>query len=209
MDRPEAQTGSAEEQHLGGGKYTRILDAAQALFWRYGLRRTSIDDVANEAGVAKGTVYLYFDSKETLFFEVSERLCAEVWRQMNEAEAADVPFTQKLALLLDAKIGYLKRLLAESPHAAELMDESRSRIARPAFEALAKGFHEALDRLIATAVKDGTIDLRRANTTPAGFAQAAEAAAQGAIHTGPLTREAYLARLTNHLALLTTAVARR
>ena len=83
------------------GKYTRILDAALTLFHRYGVRRTSIDDVAQEAGVAKGTVYLYFDSKETLFFEVAERLFAEVWARMNAAEADKGPFVHRLVVLLD------------------------------------------------------------------------------------------------------------
>lgn len=207
MDRPE--TGAAEEQHFGGGKYSRILDAAQALFWRYGLRRTSIDDVAQQAGVAKGTVYLYFDSKETLFFEVSERLCAEIWAKINEAEAADGPLGEKLALLLDAKVGIIKRLLAESPHAAELMDESKSRIARPAFEALDKGFAEALAEIIAGAEAAGTIALARNGIDAAAFGKMALEAAYGALHSGPLDRPHYMARLRSHLDLLVAAAAPR
>jgi AcrR family transcriptional regulator len=46
---------------------TAILAAAQTCFWKSGIRRTSIEDVANEAGLAKGTIYLYFASKEELF----------------------------------------------------------------------------------------------------------------------------------------------
>jgi AcrR family transcriptional regulator len=191
------------------GKYTRILDAAQALFWRYGVRRTSIDDVAQEAGVAKGTVYLYFDSKETLFFEVAERLCAEVWGLMNAAEASDGPFVHRLTLLLDAKIGHIKRLLMGSPHAAELMDESRVTLAQPAFDALGKGFHEALDTMIAAAEAAGTLELGAAGITVADFAEAAIAAAQGAIHTGPLDRNSYMVRLERHIALLVAGAAPR
>ena len=44
-------------------KRQRILDAAAALFIKYGYRKTNISDVAKQAGVAKGTVYLYFKSK--------------------------------------------------------------------------------------------------------------------------------------------------
>lgn len=51
----------------GDVKREAILAAALALFGRYGYRRTSIDDIAREAGVAKGTVYLYVESKEALF----------------------------------------------------------------------------------------------------------------------------------------------
>jgi AcrR family transcriptional regulator len=45
----------------------RILDAAAALLVRYGYRKTTIDDVAAEAGVGKGTIYLHWKDKNELF----------------------------------------------------------------------------------------------------------------------------------------------
>ncbi len=47
-------------------KRARILTAATGLFVQYGYRKTSIDEVAAEAGVAKGTVYLYYRNKAEL-----------------------------------------------------------------------------------------------------------------------------------------------
>ena len=47
-------------------KRVRILDAAAALFIRQGYVKTSMDEVAREAGVAKGTLYLYFNKKADL-----------------------------------------------------------------------------------------------------------------------------------------------
>ncbi len=47
-------------------KFNRILDAANRLFERHGYRKTNIGDIAKEAGIAKGTVYLYFKSKADL-----------------------------------------------------------------------------------------------------------------------------------------------
>jgi AcrR family transcriptional regulator len=43
-----------------------ILDAAFDVFGEQGFARTRLEDVAQRAGVSKGTLYLYFDSKETL-----------------------------------------------------------------------------------------------------------------------------------------------
>jgi AcrR family transcriptional regulator len=43
-----------------------ILAAARDLFFEHGIYRTTVDDVASRAEVAKGTVYLYFESKETI-----------------------------------------------------------------------------------------------------------------------------------------------
>ncbi|HEU5358636.1 MAG TPA: TetR/AcrR family transcriptional regulator [Gemmatimonadales bacterium] len=47
-----------------------ILDAAAKVFGENGFARARLEDVAREAGVSKGTVYLYFDGKETLFREM-------------------------------------------------------------------------------------------------------------------------------------------
>lgn len=47
-----------------------ILDAALAVFGEQGFAGAKLDDVARRAGVSKGTLYLYFDSKETLFREM-------------------------------------------------------------------------------------------------------------------------------------------
>lgn len=47
-----------------------ILDAALTVFGKSGFARAKLDDVARLAGVSKGTLYLYFDSKESLFREM-------------------------------------------------------------------------------------------------------------------------------------------
>ncbi|MBF2054993.1 MAG: TetR/AcrR family transcriptional regulator [Candidatus Sericytochromatia bacterium] len=45
----------------------RILDAAATLFVHYGFDKTSVADIAREAGISKGAIYLHFESKEALF----------------------------------------------------------------------------------------------------------------------------------------------
>lgn len=51
-------------------KNQALIDGALAVFSRVGFAAAKMDDVAREAGVSKGTVYLYFDSKEQLFEEM-------------------------------------------------------------------------------------------------------------------------------------------
>jgi AcrR family transcriptional regulator len=51
-------------------KRRQILDGAYELFMRHGFDTTSMGDIAKEAGVSKGTLYVYFDSKERLFHEL-------------------------------------------------------------------------------------------------------------------------------------------
>jgi AcrR family transcriptional regulator len=54
-------------------KREAILAEAAKMFARFGFRKTSIDEIAREAGVGKGTVYLTADSKEELFYQVLYR----------------------------------------------------------------------------------------------------------------------------------------
>lgn len=55
----------------------RILDSAERLVLHYGYDKTTISDIAKEADVAKGTVYLHFDSKDDLFEAL---LWREIWK---------------------------------------------------------------------------------------------------------------------------------
>jgi len=58
-----------------------LLDVGERLFARHGIRRTQIDEIAAEAGIAKGSFYSFFCSKEELYLQVSER----VERRMRDA----------------------------------------------------------------------------------------------------------------------------
>src|SRR2546427_8100318 len=67
---PERQPASDERKLREG----RLLDAATTLLVRWGYRKTTIDDVAREAGVGKGTIYLHWKDKNDLFR-------AAIWRE--------------------------------------------------------------------------------------------------------------------------------
>lgn len=53
---------------------TSLLEKGRALFTRYGLKKTSVDEIANAAGISKGAFYLFYNSKEEFFFEILEEL---------------------------------------------------------------------------------------------------------------------------------------
>lgn len=50
----------------------RLLEAAEARFRRFGFKRTTIEEIAAEAGTGKGSVYLHFDSKQSIYLAVVE-----------------------------------------------------------------------------------------------------------------------------------------
>jgi len=67
MRRPavSAEAGSSTEE--------RILRAAYACFERFGVAKTTIEDIAQGAGVSRPTVYKYFGGKEAILDEISQR----------------------------------------------------------------------------------------------------------------------------------------
>jgi AcrR family transcriptional regulator len=67
----------------------RILDAAAALLVRWGYRKTTIDDVAREAGVGKGTIYLHWKDKNELFRSAIWRASQQVTDDTMQRLTAD------------------------------------------------------------------------------------------------------------------------
>ncbi len=170
-------------------KERRILDAAGSLFLRYGVKRTSIDDVAREAGIAKGTIYLYYASKERLFAAVAQRICTDLDRSVCAAAAGPGSLAERLAAMLDARVGALRRLLAQSPHVAELI-ESKATLASDVLTVHERRMNQRLRAF-----------LRDGNIVHEGAPQMFVAAAIGALHTGDSSERAYRTRL---LALVET-----
>src|SRR6202171_6596626 len=117
----EAKTGSA--------KPTAIVLAALELFTRYGYRKTSIDDIAQAAQVAKRTVYLHFENKAAVFLAILEYLGDPVRQRCAVAERAAGTAVDRLTGLLDAYFGMGFELFSKSEHMPEL-EETFSKLAR-------------------------------------------------------------------------------
>ncbi len=72
-----------------------ILDAALTVFAERGFEAARLDDVATRAGVAKGTLYLYFKDKEALFEELLRGAVSPILEGVTAlSEAPDMPFAQ-------------------------------------------------------------------------------------------------------------------
>ena len=78
--RLEPRTRRAPEE-----REAQILDAAFHAFAADGLDETRLDDIARRAGVAKGTIYLYFPNKEALFREMIRRLVIVKLEEIEQA----------------------------------------------------------------------------------------------------------------------------
>jgi AcrR family transcriptional regulator len=86
-----------------------ILEAARKLFARKGFQNTTMDEIAEAAGVAKGTVYLYFQSKRDVYLEALRcgfaGLTEEMMRTMDAAPTA----AEKIRAFVNARVHYAER----------------------------------------------------------------------------------------------------
>ena len=101
-------------------KRASLIDAALAVFSRVGFAAAKIDDVAEEAGVSKGAVYLYFDSKEKLFEEMVKAKMSPI---LNEVAAilAQPYMTATDRLKAHMKFFYTKVLNSDRRHIMRLI----------------------------------------------------------------------------------------
>lgn len=67
-----------------------LLDTALALFLEHGYESTSVEQVTQAAGIAKGTFYHYFDSKSAILGAIAERFGEQIFNQ-TEAAMAEMP----------------------------------------------------------------------------------------------------------------------
>ncbi|RZA25423.1 MAG: TetR/AcrR family transcriptional regulator [Proteobacteria bacterium] len=89
-----------------GDKDQRILDAAKLLFGRFGLKKTSIEEIAQHAGLGKGTVYLYFKSKDEIFSVLANRMTEEYETLVDEAIGKATTPTEKIRTFIEVRVGY-------------------------------------------------------------------------------------------------------
>lgn len=69
-----------------------ILDAADRLLARYGYKKMTIDDLAGEVGIGKGTIYLHFNSKEEVALARIDRIIDRLKQRLQGvAESAELP----------------------------------------------------------------------------------------------------------------------
>jgi AcrR family transcriptional regulator len=84
VSEPEASARERREERKAESR-RRILESARDVFFRDGFMEANLDEVASRAGVAKGTLYRYFDSKAELYVAVLAHNGEIFERRMREA----------------------------------------------------------------------------------------------------------------------------
>lgn len=83
-----------------------ILDAAGILLGRFGFHKTTMDDLAREAGVARRTLYLHFRSKDEIFLARIDRVVGRLLVEMRAIAASVAPPEERMRQLLQKRVLY-------------------------------------------------------------------------------------------------------
>ncbi|HEX2976257.1 MAG TPA: TetR/AcrR family transcriptional regulator [Bacteroidales bacterium] len=81
----------------------KLFKAGRKLFWKYGFRRVSVDEICREAGVSKMTFYRAFEDKQDLAKTIFRKVAEEGVKQFIEILDSDTPPSEKLKLILQMK----------------------------------------------------------------------------------------------------------
>lgn len=91
-----------------------VLDAATKVFHARGYADASVQDIADELGILKGSLYHYIDSKEDLLYRLLEESHNEVDAILEEVKAlGDLPPLERLAVYTTRQVEYTCRNLAK------------------------------------------------------------------------------------------------
>ena len=111
-DRPLV---AQRQDSADGAKRRQIMDGARAVFLAQGFDAASMGEIARKAGVSKGTLYVYFDSKEALFQAIAHEECAAQAKDIFTLDPADHDVEAVLTRLGRGYVKFLCRPGAMSP----------------------------------------------------------------------------------------------
>ncbi|MEV4440541.1 TetR/AcrR family transcriptional regulator [Streptomyces sp. NPDC049577] len=109
---------------MGTGRLDEVLDATYDCLTRYGVQRTTMDDIAATMGVSRSAVYQYVRSKDDAFRRLAGRLHEQALVRAHRAAAdTTLPYAARIQGVLAAKLELVLELHGDSPHTAELLDD--------------------------------------------------------------------------------------
>ncbi|GLR89516.1 TetR/AcrR family transcriptional regulator [Bradyrhizobium iriomotense] len=174
------------------GPKTRILDATMLVFRRHGFRRSSIEQVAEAAGLTRQALYHHFESKEALFraviARVHETALAAEEAAIGAAEKAGRGFADILVAGMTARMQAMIASFDGSPHIEELYSEHLVH-GRDLYQRYAALYAERLVATIARIARKQKLVLPQ-GLSPAEFARLVEMAVHGSKSQHPAMQPA-------------------
>ena len=131
-------------------KRERILKAAIKVFAKNGFYATRVSEIAKAAGVADGTIYLYFKNKDDVLITIFQDGLEQLLVILRDVAASDEPFDKRITRIIELQLG----LLEEQRDLAEVITVNLRQSSSLLKQYAAPLFMEYID-VIAGLVRDG------------------------------------------------------
>jgi AcrR family transcriptional regulator len=154
MDKREASVERNRPPRRRIGREQRrqdLIGAALETFTSKGVASSSVDDIVRAAGVAKGTFYLYFDTKDDIVTAVAERMIEGVGEQM-DAGMADHDRSPVERILA---VGRATRQIGGAPHERDLIEAFHRPENRAIHDRLGESARERMKPTMSAIIADG------------------------------------------------------
>lgn len=89
---------------MNNPKKQQIVSTARDLFWKFGFRRVSIEEICREANVSKMTFYKHFKNKDELIKYIIDLITGIAMKKYREIMDSDMPFIQKVDKSIQLKM---------------------------------------------------------------------------------------------------------
>jgi len=179
----------------------KILAAAIQRFSKFGYRRTSINDVAEEAGLARATVYLYWRRKQDLFVAGLERFNSHSWNLAEAAAAKEGSAAERILATLMAQYGATSDIVHGTASGHELF-QANLRLGRAMVEECLRHGEKLVTLLLQQGIRDGEFKLQRSSAHSADIAHIIVSFAQNSLldrHHTPLSYRKNLRKTLNFI----------
>jgi TetR/AcrR family transcriptional regulator, fatty acid metabolism regulator protein len=137
-----------------GQKYDQIINAAVKVIAKNGYHHSQVSKIAKEAGVADGTIYLYFKNKEDILISLFEEKMGVFVQKSQECLSEESSIEKKLLLLIEM---HLKQLEADYDLAIVTQLELRQSniVLRHRINEILKGYLGLIDSILMEGVEAG------------------------------------------------------
>jgi AcrR family transcriptional regulator len=94
-------------------KREQVLKTARTLFWKFGIKRVSIEEICREANLSKMTFYKHFQNKNDLTIAILKKLQDDAFRKYRDIMDRDIPFPEKIEQSIQLKFEQTNNLSEE------------------------------------------------------------------------------------------------
>jgi AcrR family transcriptional regulator len=175
LDSLEIDT-SAPAERQESAKRQQILGGARKVFLAQGFDGASMGEIARTAGVSKGTLYVYFDSKEQLFEAIAQEACAAQAEGVFSLDPADHDVEAALTRLGRGFVEFLCRPGGMSPVRTVIsISERMPEIGKQFYEAGPARGRELVRRYLEAQVAAGILAIADCDLAAAQFLESCSA----------------------------------